>query len=145
MGEPNRAMGALPPDSVRRMYGGFAQKVGIGCVRGADEMRIAQHLSAGFKSRLANKSVKRTTEIKVFSRTIFCFQPSASRTEIRRPTEPSDKSLGYFHVVRFADENYKSKTTERALWRLHAGPYFFSGNNVTSTKFFVFRYVFAAC
>jgi len=116
------------------MYGGFAQKVGIGCVRGADEMRIAQHLSAGFKSRLANKSVKRTTEIKVFS-----------RTEIRRPTEPSDKSLGYFHVVRFADENYKSKTTERALWRLHAGPYFFSGNNVTSTKFFVFRYVFAAC
>jgi hypothetical protein len=46
-----------------------AQKAGIDPVRGADEMKIAQHFSAGIRSRLTNESVKRTTEIEGFPRT----------------------------------------------------------------------------
>jgi hypothetical protein len=67
-------------------------------------MRIAQHFSAGFKSTFMNESVKRTTDYASHGFR-FCFQPSASRTEVNRLTEPSDKSLGYSHVVRCADEN----------------------------------------
>ncbi len=48
---------------------GFAQKGGIHLVRGADEMRIAQHFSGGIRWKFTNESVKRTTEIKRFSRT----------------------------------------------------------------------------
>ena len=36
----------------------------------------------------------------------ICFQPSASRTDSIARTEPGDKSLGYFHMVRFTDEKF---------------------------------------
>jgi len=35
---------------------------------------------------------------------LICFQPSASRTISTSPQNPSDKSLGYFHFVRSADD-----------------------------------------
>jgi hypothetical protein len=77
-------------------------------------MRIAQHFSAGIKRRFTDESVKRTTEIgdladfySAFSpmrnrKTVF--QPSASRTDSIGRLNPSDKSLGYFQVVRGADD-----------------------------------------
>ena len=55
--------------------------------------------------------MKRTAEIEGFSRTPILFshnriyfQPSASRTDSTARLNPSDKSLGYFHVVRSTDD-----------------------------------------
>ena len=69
-------------------------------------MTIAQHVSAGIKSRFRNESVKRTTEIEDFSRTsdsafaVIAFAKLFSAVRFAdwfdRPAEPSDKSLGYF-------------------------------------------------
>src|SRR5438477_10608919 len=74
-------------------------------------MRIAQHFSGGIKSRFTNESVKRTVETESF--TDFSgnrnpglgYQPSALRTESIAQSNPSDKSLGYFHIVRFRGRN----------------------------------------
>ena len=51
------------------MTKGSAQKRRTSIVRGADEMRIAQHFSAGITSRFMKESVKRTTETESLSRT----------------------------------------------------------------------------
>ena len=59
-------------------------------VRGADEMRIAQHFSGGIKSRCTNESVKRTTEIEGFSRTPILLSAVIA-------------TVNLFSAVRFAD------------------------------------------
>src|SRR5437763_15015393 len=74
-------------------------------------MTIAQHISAGINSRFTNESVKRTAEIEGFTDLSgnrnpgLGFQPSASRTESVAQPNPSDKSLGYFQVVRSRGRN----------------------------------------
>src|SRR2546430_16224696 len=72
-------------------------------------MRIAQHFSAGIKSRFANECVKRLKlRVSLISAVIepgLAFQPSASRTESIDRSNPSDKSLGYFHIVRSRGRN----------------------------------------
>jgi hypothetical protein len=67
-------------------------------------MRIAQHFSAGLDSRFTSKSVKRTTEIEGLTGSLILFSAVRFTDCFDRPTNPSDKSLGYFHLVRFADE-----------------------------------------
>ena len=47
---------------------GFAQKVGTVSVREADEMKIAQHFSAGISDRQMIESAKRTTEVAAIRR-----------------------------------------------------------------------------
>ena len=91
-------------------------------------MKIAQHFR--IKSRLTNESVKRTTEIEGFPRTrillsalfaiVNLFSAVRFANWFDHPTEPSDKSLGYFHVVRSADDKHanflgKARTTGSTL------------------------------
>ena len=79
-------------------------------VRGADEMIIAQHFSAGIKIECHSESVKRTTELDEFladavsalsygrnHKSVFS-RPLRGLMRIVRPN-PSDKSLSYFQVV----------------------------------------------
>lgn len=77
-------------------------------------MKIAQHFSAGTKSKISNKSVKRTAEVSRESLIInfrrghidlvsYFNRPLHGRIRVSKRT-PSDKSLGYFQIVRSADE-----------------------------------------
>ena len=66
-------------------------------VREADDLKIAQHFSAGKRRVSRTEPVKRATE-----KLRLCvdrpFLSSASRTAVGRCSVPSDKSLGYFRA-----------------------------------------------
>src|SRR5881398_2585152 len=84
---------------------GFARKVGTVFVRCADDMKITHRFIGGSKREPESQSVKRTAD----DQQNTGVQPSAARTAmICLPGDPSTKVLGYFHLVRCADDNYQT-------------------------------------
>jgi len=69
-------------------------------------MKMAQHFSAGIRSKnLSTSPCKRTAEVEGFLRIpgLIFSRPLRGLFWISL-LDPTDKSLGYFHSVRFADE-----------------------------------------
>src|SRR5438067_11102875 len=78
----------------------------MGIVRGADDMKIAQYFQLGSGRDLSSSPCNGRLRLKVSREFKPDFQPSASRTVSVSLPSPSDKSLGYSHSVRFADEKH---------------------------------------
>src|SRR5437016_11102434 len=99
--------GKAPVSLLKELRGstGFARKVGTVFVRCADDMKIAHRFIGGSKREPESQSVKRTADDQqnTGSSAVRC-----ADLMICLPGDPSTKVLGYFHLVRCADDNYQT-------------------------------------
>jgi hypothetical protein len=81
-------------------------------------LKIAQHFSAGLAADDSPEPVKRATaRLRI---AILDFSRPLSGLSLSRTFQPSDKSLGYYQKVRFADELFNKFYLE-FFYRLRSG------------------------